>query len=135
MKIKPLVILWFIYYWFFYLIYIVYYTCITRCKEELGEGTGVILELTLRAEVNFKIMLIHYLSCAWSYILFNTCIDIDIMSFLWHKVCENIQSMCQGCFDCQLQWLKVKNLENMFRNANWRVIITSSWYEWNIRKK
>ena len=32
--------------------------------EELGQGTGVILELTLRAEVNVKIMLIHYLNNA-----------------------------------------------------------------------
>ena len=56
MEIKPLVIL------FFYLLMI--YTHATGCKEELGEGAGVILELTLQAEVNVKIMLIQYLNNA-----------------------------------------------------------------------
>ena len=37
------------------------YTQATECKEELVEG---ILELTLRDEVNVKIMLIHYLKNA-----------------------------------------------------------------------
>ena len=33
-------------------------------KEGVGAGTGVSLELTLRAELNVKIMLIHYLNNA-----------------------------------------------------------------------
>ena len=31
--------------------------------------------------------------------------------------------------------MKVKSLENMLSYANWRVIFTSSRYDWNIRKK
>ena len=31
--------------------------------------------------------------------------------------------------------MKVKNLENMFRYANWGVIIQSLRYDWNIWKK
>ena len=73
MEIKPLWFL-FIYYWFFYLIYL---TQATGCKEEMGQGTRVILKLTFRADVNVKIMFIYYLNSAWS-ILFDTCIDIDM---------------------------------------------------------
>ena len=66
MEIKPLVILLIIYYWFFYLIYLCNYAQATGCKQELAERTGVILELTVRAEVNVKIMLIHYWNNTWS---------------------------------------------------------------------
>ena len=36
----------------------------TGCMMELGKRTGVILELTLRAEVNVKSMIIHHLNNA-----------------------------------------------------------------------
>ena len=65
MEIKPLVILLFI-----YLICLFNFLRVIMHKqpgvkiEELGQGTGVVLELTLRAEVNVKIILIHYLNNA-----------------------------------------------------------------------
>ena len=89
-----------IYYWFLFL----FFHEQPGVRRSWWRGPGSFSNWLCDRNKILKIR-IHLLNNVISYILFNTCIDIDIMgSLIIYTVCKNITPKWQGWFDHQLEW-------------------------------